>query len=81
MYVFDICVTAVNAGEERVINEESYKICQKNTPLLCDLLVTRALEWPHLTHNHWQILPAMTNYDFSEYEAFLGRLPKVDLIT
>jgi len=26
MYVFVICVTAVNAGEERVINEEN-KIC------------------------------------------------------
>ena len=26
MYVFVISVTAVNAGEERVINEE-YKIC------------------------------------------------------
>lgn len=34
--------------QERVINEE-YKIWKKNSPLLYDLVITHALEWPSLT--------------------------------
>lgn len=34
--------------DERQINEE-YKIWKKNTPLLYDLVITHALEWPSLT--------------------------------
>lgn len=35
-------------SDERHINEE-YKTWKKNTPLLYDLVITHALEWPSLT--------------------------------
>lgn len=35
-------------SDERQINEE-YKTWKKNTPLLYDLVITHALEWPSLT--------------------------------
>ena len=38
----------VEEAEEKQINEE-YKIWKKNSPLLYDLVMTHALEWPSLT--------------------------------
>lgn len=50
--------------EEHVINEK-YKIWNKNTPFLYDLVVTHALEWPSLTAQWLPDVSRSERNDFS----------------
>lgn len=61
----------VEEAEEKQINEE-YKIWKKNSPLLYDLVMTHALEWPSLTVQWFPDKREDTNKEFSIQRLLLG---------
>ena len=52
--------------QQKIINEE-YKTWKKNSPLLYDFILTRALEWPTLTV---QWLPDKQGYVSQIFKSF-----------
>lgn len=60
---------AAGGTEEEV--EEEFSVWKKNTPLLYDLVICHALEWPSLTVQ-WLPSPAVDNGSFLTHKLILG---------
>ncbi|KAF2232752.1 histone acetyltransferase type B subunit 2 [Viridothelium virens] len=57
--------------QQQIVNEE-YKIWKKNAPLLYDLMLTRALEWPTLTVQWMPDKQALPDKNFSTHRLLIG---------
>ena len=57
-------------GDEMV--EEEFSVWKKNTPFLCDLVISHALEWPSLTVQWLPLPPPLHDGPLAVHKLVLG---------